>query len=97
MIPKIIRQQISPTENMLTNIFRDKSYYEYINLFKIKKIRVGPFEKLHYLTFKIYHFSKGILFDSSDPSEKRSFKISVKQDMVGNNIYNYSILVKIFN
>lgn len=78
---------------MLTNIFRDKSYYEYLNLFKIKKIKVGPFDSVHYLNFKIFNFSKGVVFDSSDSHEKRGYKISVKQELIGNISYNYSILV----
>jgi hypothetical protein len=97
MIPKIIRNHISITENMLINIFRDKSYYEYINLFKMKKIKVGPFEEVQNLKFKIYDFAKSKLFDSSDSNEKRAFKVSIKQEIVGDKYFNYTILVKFDN
>lgn len=85
---------MSISDNLLLNVFRDKSYYEYINLFKIKKIKIGPFDTRQNLTFKIFDFRKGVIFDSSDTFEKRIFKYSVKEEIIGNKTLNYSILVK---
>ena len=93
VIPKIIRNYITHSENLLSNIFKDKSYYEYINLFKVKKIKVGPLETMQYLVYKIYDFKNSVLFDSSYTLEKRAHKISIKQEIIGIKVYNYSILV----
>lgn len=50
---------------------------------------------MRYLVYKIYDFKDDLLFDSSNPKEKRGHKISIKQDIIENKIHNYSILVKI--
>lgn len=97
MLPKICKNFISPSRNLLLNMFKDKFYYEYINIFKLKKIKVGPFNDKIGLNFQILNFKNQIKFNSNDKCEKVNFKYSFKEELDNQTqkMVNYVILVNL--
>lgn len=93
MIPKIAKNILSVSRNLLSNVLIDKSYYEYINLFRLCKIKIGPFTDKQYLNCKISNFKNHIKFDSGSKYEKTNFKYVVKEETVQGKQVNYSIFV----
>jgi hypothetical protein len=90
MIPKI-SGLLSISKNLLGNTFTDRSYTEYINLFKISKIKIGPFRDKHYLDLKFMNFRNHAKFDSSNKFEKTNFKYSIKEENRKGETFNFSI------
>jgi hypothetical protein len=90
MIPKL-SNILSSSRNLLNNFFTDRSYLEYINLFKLTKIKIGPFRDKHYLNCKLTNMRNHTKFDSSDKFEKTNFKYSIKEENRKGTTYNYSI------
>lgn len=95
MIPKIIRNYINYSKNLLVNVFNDKIYYEYTNIFKLKKLKIGPVSERQYLHLKLINLRNQVRFDSSDKYEKINFKYSIKEQYEKGKLVNYSIFVNI--
>jgi hypothetical protein len=94
MIPKMIKTNVTFSKNLLVNMLNDKVYYDYVNLFKLKKIKIGPFTDKHFLNCKLTNFRNHIKFDSSNKLESTNFKYSIKEEYSGGKLVNYSTFVK---
>jgi hypothetical protein len=90
MIPKL-SGIISSSRNLLNNFYTDRSYSEYINLFKLRKIKIGPFKSKHYLNCKLINMRGHAKFDSSNKFEKTNFKYSIKEETRKGETFSYSI------
>jgi hypothetical protein len=69
----------------------DRLYHEYVNLFKLKKIKIGPFYNKNYLNLKIVNFKNHTKFNSGDRFEKINFKHVIKEEIIKGKEMNYSI------
>jgi protein-tyrosine phosphatase len=81
LLPKISTKYISNSRNLLINVFKDKSYYDYINHFKLKKIKIGPFKDKQSLTLKIENFKKQEKFNSGNRLENINFKYVMREEL----------------
>ena len=81
LIPKIIEKYLTPPNgNLLGHVFTDKGYYNHNNLFKIKKIKVGPFSKKTFINCQILNFKSQVKFNTEDNDEKIHFKNIFKEE-----------------
>jgi hypothetical protein len=91
MIPKITTNILSHSRNILSSVFTDRSYYDYVNLFRITKIKIGPFRDKHYLNCKVVNFKNHTKFNSEDKFEKLNYKYSIKEEIKKGETMSYSI------
>jgi protein-tyrosine phosphatase len=96
LIPKIVNNFLTPSNNLLINMLKDKIYHEFINVFNLKKIKIGPFSNRLSLNFLLKNFKNQKKFDSSDKFEKINFKYFIKEEINPNTgkSMSYSILVR---
>ena len=81
LIPKIIEKYLTPPNgNLLGHVFTDKGYYNHNNLFKIKKIKIGPFEKKTFINCQILNFKSQSKFNTGDKDERLNFKNIYKEE-----------------
>ena len=79
MIPRIIRDYLSPHKNILLNIFKEKKFTDYRNRFRIHKIKIGPFSEKNFLDFIIEDFKHNVKFNTQNESDNINYKYYIKE------------------
>lgn len=84
MIPKIIKTQFKnsmESNNMIANYLRDKSYFLSPNMFKLKEIKIGPFESKVKLGIT--------LFNNELKELKFSADSLLEEEIINSKVYYY--------
>jgi hypothetical protein len=92
MIPKIIRDHLSPHKNILLNIFKEKKFTDYKNKFRIHKIKIGPFSEKNFLDFIIEDFKHNVKFSTKNESDNINYKYFIKEKYENKQSLNYTII-----
>lgn len=92
MIPKIIRDYLSPHKNILLNIFKEKKFTDYRNRFKIHKIKIGPFSEKNFLDFIIQDFKHNVKFNTQNESDNINYKYYIKEKYINGKRLNFTII-----
>lgn len=94
LIPKIRMNYLTPPNgNLLKLVYTDKDYYNYNNVFKIKKIKIGPLTFKTFIKCQIVNFKSEVLFNTSNVQEKLKFKNIYKEEHEPTKKMNYYYII----
>lgn len=95
-IPKLFRVYCSRTSNLLEEILSSKSklYFQYGNVFKIHRIKIGPFREKSSLDLVIRNFNKEQIFNSG--TSNTTFKFCIREETTTNRRSRYTSIFAIY-